>query len=107
MTMLFPRIRSAPMRSGVAVFVLGLPVCLLVSGQEHGGHVREIHGVPGGVPDLCADPSAVSAASGAWSDTATRSLAVIRYAHLQPFLDQTKHPAIGHDAARTSGPIVR
>ncbi|HEV2199125.1 MAG TPA: G8 domain-containing protein [Bryobacteraceae bacterium] len=71
MTMPFLRIRNAPIRLCVAMFVLGLPGCFLASGQEHGGHVREVHGVPGGVPDFCAGPTAVSAASGAWSDTAT------------------------------------
>ncbi len=32
-----------------------------------------VHGVPGGVPDFCANPTVVSSASGNWSDPATWS----------------------------------
>jgi len=43
-----------------------------LAAQEH-NHARMVHGVPGGVPDLCANPTVSSAASGQWSDAATWS----------------------------------
>ncbi len=45
---------------------------LTLAAQEH-NHARMVHGVPGGVPDFCANPTVTSAASGAWSDAATWS----------------------------------
>src|SRR3954469_3678440 len=41
--------------------------------QDMHNHAREVHGVPGGVPEFCASPTASSAASGAWSDASTWS----------------------------------
>ena len=43
-------------------------VTLLAQGHDH---TRMIHGVPGGVPEFCANPTAVSTADGAWSNPAT------------------------------------
>ena len=34
-------------------------------GQESHNHTREVHGVPGGVPDFCAQPTVTSIADGA------------------------------------------
>jgi hypothetical protein len=45
--------------SGIAAFA-----------QDH-NHSLSVHGVPGGVPDFCANPTVTSAASGAWSDANT------------------------------------
>jgi hypothetical protein len=41
--------------------------------QENHNHAREVHGVPGGVPEFCAQPTVTSVASGAWSNPATWS----------------------------------
>ena len=41
--------------------------------QQNHSHTREVHGVPGGVPDFCAQPTVTSVADGAWSDPATWS----------------------------------
>jgi len=41
-------------------------------GQQH-DHARVVHGVPGGVPQFCANPTATSVTSGSWSDPATWS----------------------------------
>jgi len=51
-------------------FVLVFAVTL--AAQDH-NHARMVHGVPGGVPDFCANPTVTSVASGAWSDAATWS----------------------------------
>src|SRR5258708_23429487 len=40
--------------------------------QDH-DHARVVHGVPGGVPQFCANPTATSVASGSWSEPATWS----------------------------------
>ena len=41
--------------------------------QEGHNHAREVHGVPGGVPEFCAQPTVTSVAPGAWSNPATWS----------------------------------
>src|SRR5262245_3880059 len=41
--------------------------------QENHSHTRDVHGVPGGVPDFCAQPMVTSVADGAWSNPATWS----------------------------------
>jgi hypothetical protein len=41
--------------------------------QESHNHTREVHGVPGGVPDFCAQPTATTIGGGAWSNPATWS----------------------------------
>jgi hypothetical protein len=41
--------------------------------QQNHSHTREVHGVPGGVPDFCAQPTVTSVADGAWSNPATWS----------------------------------
>src|SRR5438034_906743 len=41
--------------------------------QEAHNHPREVHGVPGGVPDFCGQPTVTSAGAGAWSNPATWS----------------------------------
>src|SRR2546422_342757 len=41
--------------------------------QEAHNHPREVHGVPGGVPDFCGQPTVTSVGAGAWSNPATWS----------------------------------
>ncbi|PYS04610.1 MAG: hypothetical protein DMG16_02160, partial [Acidobacteria bacterium] len=41
--------------------------------QETHNHPREVHGVPGGVPDFCGQPTVTSVGAGAWSSSATWS----------------------------------
>ena len=41
--------------------------------QQNHNHPREVHGVPGGVPDFCHDATVTSVARGAWSAPATWS----------------------------------
>ena len=41
--------------------------------QDIHNHTREVHGVPGGVPDFCGQPTVTSVAGGAWSAPATWS----------------------------------
>src|SRR5437773_7829453 len=55
----------------VIVFVLVLtPVAWA---QDTHNHSREVHGVPGGVPDFCGQPTVTSVAAGVWSSPATWS----------------------------------
>ena len=51
-------------------FALALLFTVTLLAQEH-MHTKMVHGVPGGVPDFCANPTAVSIADGAWSNPAT------------------------------------
>ncbi len=53
-------------------YAILLVFAVTLAAQEH-NHARMVHGVPGGVPDFCANPTVTSAASGAWSDAATWS----------------------------------
>jgi G8 domain-containing protein len=41
--------------------------------QEVHNHTREVHGVPGGVPEFCGQPTVTSVGGGAWSAPATWS----------------------------------
>jgi hypothetical protein len=41
--------------------------------QEIHNHTLEVHGVPGGVPNFCGQPTVTSLAGGVWSDPATWS----------------------------------
>src|SRR5215470_14068943 len=41
--------------------------------QEIHNHPREVHGVPGGVPEFCAQPTVTSVSAGLWSNPATWS----------------------------------
>src|SRR5881628_2685352 len=41
--------------------------------QEAHNHPREVHGVPGGVPDFCGQPTVTSVGAGAWTNPATWS----------------------------------
>src|SRR5262249_1333873 len=41
--------------------------------QDIHNHPREVHGVPGGVPEFCAQSTVTSVAGGAWSNPATWS----------------------------------
>jgi hypothetical protein len=41
--------------------------------QEIHNHTLEVHGVPGGVPDFCGQPTVTSVTGGVWSDPATWS----------------------------------
>ena len=51
---------------------LAFALASLASAQDH-NHARNVHGVPGGVPEFCANSTVSSAGSGAWSDAATWS----------------------------------
>src|SRR5258708_36938562 len=55
------------MKYAIALLFVGA-----LAAQDH-NHARMIHGVPGGVPDFCANPTVSSAGSGAWSNPATWS----------------------------------
>ncbi|MGB7220479.1 MAG: G8 domain-containing protein [Vicinamibacterales bacterium] len=52
-----------------AIALLTLPLIA----QEGHDHPMTVHGVPGGVPFFCANPTVTSVASGAWSSPATWS----------------------------------
>ena len=41
--------------------------------QDIHNHTLEVHGVPGGVPDFCGQPTVTSVTGGLWSDSATWS----------------------------------
>jgi G8 domain len=41
--------------------------------QDIHNHPREVHGVPGGVPEFCAQPTVTSVAGGVWSNPSTWS----------------------------------
>jgi G8 domain-containing protein len=58
------------MRNGIALLLLAAGAALAQNGHDH---ARQVHGVPGGVPEFCANPTITSVASGAWSDPATWS----------------------------------
>jgi hypothetical protein len=51
-------------------YVFALLFAVALTAQDH-NHPRMVHGVPGGVPDFCAGPTAVSAGDGAWSNPDT------------------------------------
>jgi hypothetical protein len=51
-------------------YAIALLAAVTLLAQDH-NHNRMIHGVPGGVPEFCANPTSVSAADGAWSNPAT------------------------------------
>ena len=51
-------------------YAIALFAAVTLLAQDH-NHNRMIHGVPGGVPEFCANPTAVSTADGAWSNPAT------------------------------------
>jgi hypothetical protein len=61
------------MKSVLTCGLVFLAAVALSPAQEH-NHAMAVHGVPGGVPDFCANPTITSAASGAWSDPATWSI---------------------------------
>jgi hypothetical protein len=54
---------------------LGLVLALtsVAWAQETHNHTRAVHGVPGGVPEFCGQPTVTSVAGGLWSDPATWS----------------------------------
>ena len=56
----------------VALPLVGLPA-LAQDHAAHAGGAREVHGVPGGLPDFCPNPTVASVAVGAWSNAATWS----------------------------------
>ena len=45
----------------------------VASAQATHNHARDVHGVPGGVPEFCSQPTVTSVAAGAWSNPATWS----------------------------------
>src|SRR2546428_11834163 len=60
-----------PMKPRYLAFVFALTS--VAWSQEVHNHTREVHGVPGGVPDFCSQPTITSVADGAWSNPATWS----------------------------------
>src|SRR4029077_8623704 len=44
-----------------------------IHNQAMHNHALEVHGVPGGVPEFCPNPTVTSVTSGAWSNPATWS----------------------------------
>jgi len=59
-----------PSRLSLIFLVAGVPAVLAQQAHDHNLHV---HGVPGGVPELCANPTVTAVADGAWSNPATWS----------------------------------
>ncbi len=59
--------------------------------QDIHNHTREVHGVPGGVPDFCSQPTVTSVAGGAWSAPATWSTGKV------PAREDRVAIAAGHD----------
>jgi hypothetical protein len=53
-------------------YALAFLLAATLFAQDH-VHTKMVHGVPGGVPEFCANPTAVSSASGAWSNAGTWS----------------------------------
>ena len=53
-------------------YTIALLFAVALAAQDH-QHARMVHGVPGGVPELCADATIGSVANGAWSNPATWS----------------------------------
>src|SRR6202521_2711544 len=53
--------------------ILVFAAAAVLPAQEMHNHALEVHGVPGGVPEFCPNPTVTSVASGAWSDPATWS----------------------------------
>jgi len=60
------------MRMGFFSTLVFILASATVWAQDH-SHNRSVHGVPGGVPEFCANPTVSSAGSGAWSDASTWS----------------------------------
>ncbi len=61
------------MQPRLLVFLSMMTGCSMTLAQTAHEHNRHVHGVPGGVPELCANPTATSVGSGAWSSAATWS----------------------------------
>src|SRR5579863_1270322 len=53
--------------------ILVIAAAAVLPAQEMHNHALEVHGVPGGVPEFCPNPTITSVASGAWSNPATWS----------------------------------
>src|SRR5215831_20330923 len=68
-----------------------LSLTSIASAQQIHNHPREVHGVPGGVPDFCAQPTVSSASGGLWSNAATWSTGKV------PTLDDRVAISAGHD----------
>src|SRR5467141_3049782 len=60
-----------PMKPRYLAFVFALTS--VAWAQDVHNHTREVHGVPGGVPEFCAQPTVTSIAGGVWSAPATWS----------------------------------
>src|SRR5579864_7855228 len=54
-------------------WILAIAAAAVLPAQDAHNHALEVHGVPGGVPEFCPNPTVTSVASGAWSDPATWS----------------------------------
>jgi len=59
------------MKMGLSALIVAASA-MTTFAQNH-DHTRNVHGVPGGVPEFCANPTVNSVISGAWSDAATWS----------------------------------
>jgi len=59
-----------PNRLSLILLTAGVSSAFAQDAHEHNRHV---HGVPGGVPELCASPTVTAVADGAWSTPATWS----------------------------------
>jgi len=53
--------------------ILVIAAAAVLPAQDMHNHALEVHGVPGGVPEFCPNPTVTSVASGAWSNPATWS----------------------------------
>src|SRR6266849_665285 len=53
--------------------ILVIAAAVVLPAQDMHNHALEVHGVPGGVPEFCPNPTITSVASGAWSNPATSS----------------------------------
>src|SRR6266446_1148183 len=78
-----------PMKPRYLAFVFALTS--VAWSQDIHNHTREVHGVPGGVPDFCSQPTVTSVAGGAWSAPATWSTGKV------PAREDRVAIAAGHD----------
>jgi hypothetical protein len=53
--------------------ILAIAAAAVLPAQDMHNHALEVHGVPGGVPEFCPNPTVTSVGSGAWSNPATWS----------------------------------
>src|ERR1700720_4166117 len=75
-------------RVSLILLVAGMPAMLAQQAHDHNLHV---HGVPGGVPELCPNPTVTAVADGVWSNPATWS------AHRMPGVNDRIAIGQGHN----------